>query len=145
MRRNGGVLLQAALNLDPDHGPHSHCFLPQTLILIGLLLRLLKQSGIHRWIFDEVAEIRQIDFRFLPKSKPFSYTKQLAPRLFEVPPEHCISAPYLLEEFRPELTEALLDRILDIDNLRVMRSPPTLILPLTVVRALGDAIRSCSR
>jgi len=53
------------------------------------------------------------------------YTTAIAPKLFEYPPEHVLAANYLMSDFQPDFIADLLDRILDIDQMRVMLCAPS--------------------
>lgn len=74
-------------------------------------LRLIEKKGMERWIFDENRKLAEIQFRFREKPSPLSYVRGLAAALHVYPARDVLVAPYLYEDFDPELISRFLARL----------------------------------
>ncbi|CAG2173523.1 unnamed protein product, partial [Oppiella nova] len=81
-------------------------------------LVVLGKEGPKQWIFDELKQIREIRFRFKEKERPMGYVIDLSHDLHDFPFDECLSAGYLLDEFRPDLITDLLNHLTP-DRMRV--------------------------
>ena len=74
-------------------------------------IRLIEKKGLKRWIFEENQKLAKIQFRFREKPSPLSYVRGLAGALHVYPARDVLIAPYLYEDFDPELISRFLSRL----------------------------------
>lgn len=76
--------------------------------IIFQYINMLKKTGCQQWIFEEYCQISQMLFRFKDKENPLSLVSGLVHAMQVYPIEEVLSAPYLVNQWRPELVEELL-------------------------------------
>ncbi|XP_008428221.1 insulin-degrading enzyme isoform X2 [Poecilia reticulata] len=81
-------------------------------------IQKLRTKGPQEWVFDECKDLSKVAFRFKDKERPRGYTSKVAGLLHYYPLEEVLAAEYLLEDFRPDLIEMVLDK-LQPENVRV--------------------------
>ncbi|MGK0289919.1 MAG: insulysin [bacterium] len=74
-------------------------------------LKLIKEKGVQKWIFNEIQQMGAINFRFKAKENPFSYVRQLSSNLQNYPAEDIIQAGWMLEKFDEKLIHSILDQL----------------------------------
>ncbi|KAI8378795.1 Metalloenzyme, LuxS/M16 peptidase-like protein [Choanephora cucurbitarum] len=80
---------------------------------------LIKESGIKKWIFDEIKSLAHIHFRFSEKYRPCEYTSFLSEQMQDsLPPQYVISGNSLLRKYDPLLIEEHM-ALLRPDNFRL--------------------------
>ncbi|KAM3142497.1 hypothetical protein pb186bvf_005399 [Paramecium bursaria] len=83
----------------------------QVLKLVFEYVEMLKQKGTQQWVFEETKAIKDLEFSFKEKSKPFDFVSTLASRLQLYPPELVLKAPYLMENFQPDLIQRIINQL----------------------------------
>ena len=81
-------------------------------------LRLIRESGIQRWIFDEEKLISDTAFRFKESSRKVYYVTHLASNLKRYPLEDIIRGDYIFKTYDPQLINSYLDYLRP-DNLLI--------------------------
>ncbi|RXN10476.1 insulin-degrading enzyme [Labeo rohita] len=81
-------------------------------------IQKLRTEGPQEWVFQECKDLNTVAFRFKDKERPRGYTSKVAGLLHYYPLEAVLAAEYLLEEFRPDLIEMVLDKLRP-ENVRV--------------------------
>uniref|UniRef100_A0A4X2LTN1 Insulin degrading enzyme n=1 Tax=Vombatus ursinus TaxID=29139 RepID=A0A4X2LTN1_VOMUR len=81
-------------------------------------IQKLRTEGPQEWVFQECKDLNAVAFRFKDKERPRGYTSKIAGILHYYPLEEVLAAEYLLEEFRPDLIEMVLDKLRP-ENVRV--------------------------
>uniref|UniRef100_A0A3B5LE54 Insulin-degrading enzyme n=1 Tax=Xiphophorus couchianus TaxID=32473 RepID=A0A3B5LE54_9TELE len=81
-------------------------------------IQKLRAEGPQEWVFDECKDLSKVAFRFKDKERPRGYTSKVAGLLHYYPLEEVLAAEYLLEDFRPDLIEMVLDKLRP-ENVRV--------------------------
>uniref|UniRef100_A0A493TB31 Insulin-degrading enzyme n=1 Tax=Anas platyrhynchos platyrhynchos TaxID=8840 RepID=A0A493TB31_ANAPP len=81
-------------------------------------IQKLRTEGPQEWVFQECKDLNAVAFRFKDKERPRGYTSKLGGMLHYYPIEEVLAAEYLLEEFRPDLIEMVLDKLRP-ENIRV--------------------------
>ncbi|XP_066457093.1 insulin-degrading enzyme isoform X2 [Eleutherodactylus coqui] len=81
-------------------------------------IQKLRTEGPQEWVFQECKDLNAVAFRFKDKERPRGYTSKLAGLQHYYPLEEVLAAEYLLEEFRPDLIEMVLDKLRP-ENVRV--------------------------
>ncbi|KAI8981618.1 Metalloenzyme, LuxS/M16 peptidase-like protein [Mycotypha africana] len=82
-------------------------------------IEMLKESGVQKWIFDEIKSLAEMGFRFSEKCPPSQYTSFLAQQMQEkFLPQWILSGSCLLRKYNPELIEQHMD-LLRPDNFRL--------------------------
>ncbi|XP_063697164.1 insulin-degrading enzyme [Culicoides brevitarsis] len=79
--------------------------------IIFQYINMLKKEGSQKWIFDEYCQISQMLFRFKDKENPLALVSGLVHAMQVYPLEEVLSAPYLVNQWRPELVEDLLSNM----------------------------------
>ncbi|XP_024660410.1 insulin-degrading enzyme isoform X2 [Maylandia zebra] len=74
-------------------------------------IQKLRTEGPQEWVFEECKDLNNVAFRFKDKERPRGYTSKIAGLLHYYPLEEVLAAEYLLEEFRPDLIEMVLDKL----------------------------------
>lgn len=88
--------------------------LEHTEEIVGLVfqyLRLIKQTGIERWRFDEQKRLYDIKFRFAQRQRPIEYVSAIAGNLQYYPPRDVLRVRYRLDLYEPKLIASFLDRL----------------------------------
>ncbi|XP_072247515.1 insulin-degrading enzyme isoform X2 [Leuresthes tenuis] len=81
-------------------------------------IQKLRTEGPQEWVFAECKDLSKVAFRFKDKERPRGYTSKVAGLLHYYPLEEVLAAEYLLEDFRPDLIEMVLDKLRP-ENVRV--------------------------
>ncbi|XP_071987110.1 insulin-degrading enzyme isoform X1 [Engystomops pustulosus] len=81
-------------------------------------IQKLRTEGPQEWVFQECKDLNAVGFRFKDKERPRGYTSKVSGLLHYYPLEEVLAAEYLLEEFRPDLIEMVLDKLRP-ENVRV--------------------------
>ncbi|XP_029496768.1 insulin-degrading enzyme-like isoform X2 [Oncorhynchus nerka] len=71
----------------------------------------LRTEGPQEWVFQECKDLNTVAFRFKDKERPRGYTSKVAGLLHYYPLEEILAAEYLLEDFRPDLIDMVLDKL----------------------------------
>ncbi|XP_075160301.1 insulin degrading metalloproteinase [Haematobia irritans] len=74
-------------------------------------LQMLRQLGPQKWIFDECVKINEMRFRFKEKEKPEKLVTNVVSCMQVYPLDQVLTAPYLNDEWKPELIQKLLDEL----------------------------------
>ena len=78
------------------------------LDLLFAYLNMLRREGPQRWVWDEMATAAAMKFRYLEEEDPSDYVTGIATNLQRYPPEHCLSADFLHDEWDSELVGSIL-------------------------------------
>ena len=73
---------------------------------MGLLfqfLSLLRAQGPQKWVFDELADIAQMRFKFAEEEDACEYALRLAADAPYYAPEHLLNGHYLYDQWDPKL------------------------------------------
>ncbi|MEM7098080.1 MAG: insulinase family protein [Pseudomonadota bacterium] len=97
-------MLSVQIELTPQGEEHQ----AEITDLLFQYIDLLKNTPPQQWLYDEQAVVAELGFRFQEKSNPMGFVYSMAPRLDEFPPEDLLVAPYLMEEFDPDLIQEYL-------------------------------------
>uniref|UniRef100_A0A4W5RA02 Insulin-degrading enzyme n=2 Tax=Hucho hucho TaxID=62062 RepID=A0A4W5RA02_9TELE len=74
-------------------------------------IQKLRMKGPQEWVFQECKDLNTVAFRFKDKERPRGYTSKVSGLLHYYPLEEILAAEYLLEDFRPDLIEMVLDKL----------------------------------
>ncbi|XP_061645273.1 insulin-degrading enzyme isoform X3 [Phyllopteryx taeniolatus] len=74
-------------------------------------IQKLRTEGPQEWVFQECKDLNKVAFRFKDKERPRGYTSKVSGLLHYYPLEEVLAAEYLLEDFRPDLIEMVLDKL----------------------------------
>uniref|UniRef100_A0A2P2LZX2 Insulin-degrading enzyme isoform X1 n=1 Tax=Rhizophora mucronata TaxID=61149 RepID=A0A2P2LZX2_RHIMU len=81
-------------------------------------LKLLRQVSPQQWIFKELQDIGNMDFRFAEEQPQDDYAAQLAENLLVYPAEHVIYADYLYEVWDEDMIKLILG-FFTLENMRI--------------------------
>ncbi|PPS07924.1 hypothetical protein GOBAR_AA12719 [Gossypium barbadense] len=87
------------------------CGLGKIFDIIGYVyqyLKLLRQLSPQEWIFKELQDIGNMDFRFAEEKPQDDYAAGLAEKLLVYPPEHVIYGDYVFEFWDEEMIRKIL-------------------------------------
>ncbi|KRK02280.1 insulin-degrading enzyme isoform X2 [Drosophila yakuba] len=85
-------------------------------------LEMLRKEGPKKWIFDECVKLNEMRFRFKEKEQPESLVTHAVSSMQIFPLEEVLIAPYLSNEWRPDLIKGLLDELVPSKSRIVMVS-----------------------
>ncbi|KAL7152177.1 hypothetical protein ABFS83_04G079600 [Erythranthe nasuta] len=80
--------------------------------IIGFIyqyLKLLRQNSPQEWIFKELQDIGNMEFRFAEEQPQDDYAAELAEKLLVYPPKHVIYGDYAYEVWDEEMIKHVLD------------------------------------
>ncbi|MBS4154707.1 insulinase family protein [Cobetia sp. MC34] len=137
------ALLSVDISLTPEGAQH------QAEIRAALFdyLALIRAEGINDWRYTEQAQLGEQSFRFQQRSSPVNLASNLAMMMTRYPIEDVLAAPYLMQDFDPDLIEDTLARLTP-DNLLEVYSGPQVggdqqgewfKAPYTLTRLTADA------
>ncbi|KAJ9181087.1 hypothetical protein P3X46_009254 [Hevea brasiliensis] len=89
--------------------------------IVGLLfkyIRLLQQSGVSKWIFDELAAVCETIFHYQDKTPPIDYVVKIASNMKLYPPKDWLVGLSLPSNFCPSTIQLVLDQ-LSPNNVRI--------------------------
>ncbi|KDP26059.1 hypothetical protein JCGZ_21092 [Jatropha curcas] len=89
--------------------------------IVGLLVKyiqLLQQSGICKWIFDEIARISETKFHYQDKYAPIYYAMRIASNMKLYPPKDWLVQSSIPSKFNPSTIQSVLDQ-LSPNNVRI--------------------------
>jgi protease-3 len=72
-------------------------------------LDLLREKGIDKRYFDEMAHVLALDYRYPSITRDMDYIEWLVDTMLRVPVEHTLDAPYLADRYDPDAIKARLD------------------------------------
>ncbi|XP_037720815.1 insulin-degrading enzyme isoform X2 [Drosophila subpulchrella] len=85
-------------------------------------LGMLREEGPKKWIFDECVKLNEMRFRFKEKEQPETLVTHAVSSMQIFPLEEVLIAPYLSNEWRPDLIKSLLDELVPSKSRIVMVS-----------------------
>ncbi|XP_026833292.1 insulin-degrading enzyme isoform X2 [Drosophila erecta] len=85
-------------------------------------LEMLRKEGPKKWIFDECVKLNEMRFRFKEKEQPETLVTHAVSSMQIFPLEEVLIAPYLSNEWRPDLIQGLLDELVPSKSRIVMVS-----------------------
>ncbi|KAL5708137.1 insulysin [Ranunculus cassubicifolius] len=89
--------------------------------VVGLLFKyilLLRNSGVQKWVFDELSAIAETVFHFKDKIRAIDYVCNIASNMQIYPPKDWLVASSLPSEYSPELIQTILDELTP-NNVRI--------------------------
>ncbi|KAI6696774.1 hypothetical protein NL676_016893 [Syzygium grande] len=110
------ILGWATMVIDLTDAGHEH-----VQDIIGLLFKyvsLLQQSGVCKWIFDELSALCETKFHYQDKISPIDYVVNVASNMEIYSPEDWIVGSSLPCKFNPGTIQMVLDK-LSADNVRI--------------------------
>ncbi len=81
-------------------------------------LQIVKEKGNQKWIFDEIKNQLDIDFKFLEKTEPVDFVTNLSPKMLYYPYEDIIKLKYYFEKYDDLHIKEEIEK-LEISNLRI--------------------------
>ncbi|XP_036670582.3 insulin-degrading enzyme isoform X1 [Drosophila suzukii] len=85
-------------------------------------LGMLREEGPKKWIFDECVKLNEMRFRFKEKEQPENLVTHAVSSMQIFPLEEVLIAPYLSNEWRPDLIKSLLNELVPSKSRIVMVS-----------------------
>ncbi len=86
-------------------------------------LNTLRDRGIQRQYFDEIAHVLEQDFRYPIITRNMDYIEWLVDSMLKVPVQHVLDAPYLADRYDPKAIAARLDGMKP-ENARIWFNSP---------------------
>lgn len=77
--------------------------------IIFQYIRLLQNSDIQEWLFQEQSQMSTLQFRYQEPQDASSTVTSLARNLQYYPAQDVLRGPYIIEQYKPEITRQLLD------------------------------------
>lgn len=101
---NSGVLAISATLTDKGLAHRD-----QVVAAIFSYLKLLREQGVDKRYFDELAHVLDLDFRYPSITRDMSYVEWLADTMIRVPVEHTLDAVNIADQYDPEALKNRLD------------------------------------
>uniref|UniRef100_A0A1J3JW63 Zinc-metallopeptidase, peroxisomal n=2 Tax=Noccaea caerulescens TaxID=107243 RepID=A0A1J3JW63_NOCCA len=82
--------------------------------ILGLLFRhikLLQESGVSKWIFEELSSISETKFHYQAKTHPISYATDISSKMKIYPTKHWLIGSSLPSKFNPDIVQKVLDEL----------------------------------
>jgi secreted Zn-dependent insulinase-like peptidase len=79
--------------------------------LLFAYIDMLREAPIEEWRYEEQARMSELAFRFQEQSSPTGFAYRVGPLLSHFPPQDVLVAPYLMEQFDPELIQKYLSHL----------------------------------
>ncbi|OVA19405.1 Peptidase M16 [Macleaya cordata] len=89
--------------------------------IVGLLFKyiaLLQQSGVNKWIFDELSALCETAFHYQDKVPPINYVVRVASNMQMYSPKDWLVASSLPSKFSPGIIQMILDELTP-ENVRI--------------------------
>lgn len=83
-------------------------------------LRLLRKTGLPRYVFDEVKQMSEIDYRFAEKPEGTSLVNVFSTLLMYYPMRTLEIDPYIITEFKPRIFDSLLYSLIPENMLAIL-------------------------
>ena len=83
----------------------------EVLDLLFQYIRLVREAGALKWVWQESADLAAMHFRFQEKRDPSGYVVRLASNLQLYPPQYVISAGYTYAKFDAQLIKWILEQL----------------------------------
>ena len=93
-------------------------FYRDVILRILKYIKVIQSKGINKRYYEEIKQIRQINFNYMNKSTLSSATKTYSSNLMDYAPEDVIAGNILFGEFNEDLIKKYLD-MLTLDNLNI--------------------------
>ncbi|QUT16385.1 pitrilysin [Rahnella inusitata] len=74
-------------------------------------LHEVREQGIKKPYFDEIAHVMALDFRYPALTRDMDYVEWLVDTMLRVPVEHVLDSPYLTDQYDPKAIESRLDEM----------------------------------
>lgn len=101
---NSGVLAISATLTDKGLAHRD-----EVVAAIFSYLKLLREQGVDKRYFDELAHVLDLDFRYPSITRDMSYVEWLADTMIRVPVEHTLDAVNIADQYDPQALKARLD------------------------------------
>lgn len=105
--QNGFGFFEIVVNLTQEGLEH----VDDIVNIIFQYLKMLRQEGPKKWIFDECVKLNEMRFRFKEKEQPETLVTHTVSSMQIFPLDEVLTAPYLSNEWRPELVLKLLSEL----------------------------------
>jgi insulysin len=90
----------------------------EIIVVIFQFIKMIRESGVQKWVFDEVSKIAKTAFQFKEKMSPSSYTSHVANSMHNSPIHEVLSRRYLISEYDASIIQKLMD-LLTPENFRL--------------------------
>ncbi|PHM62094.1 pitrilysin [Xenorhabdus ishibashii] len=96
----------------------------QVIAAIFSYINLLKQQGINKSYFDEMAKVLNLSFQYASIVRNMNYIEGLSDAMLVLPISHVLDADYVADEFNPKAIASRLDELTP-ENARIWFISPT--------------------
>ncbi|PIC23637.1 hypothetical protein B9Z55_017267 [Caenorhabditis nigoni] len=104
---SGFAFFTVSMDLSNDGLDH----VDEIIELMFNYIGMLRAKRPKEWIYEELAELKAITFRFKDKESPMSLAIDVASKLQCIPFEDILSSNYLLTKYDPDRIKELLDKL----------------------------------
>ncbi|CAA0081617.1 Protease 3 [BD1-7 clade bacterium] len=88
------------------------------VVAVFQAIHRLQKDGIPKWVFDELAEISELNFDYQEEGNPLHYVVGLSNAMQYFPAKDVLQAEYVMDDYQPKLIEQALDH-LAVDNVLI--------------------------
>ncbi len=86
-------------------------------------IQLLQSQGPQQWVFDEMKQLANMQFTFLPGQNPSNLVQGLSMNMHEYSPEDTLQGPFLWQDFDPTLIQGFLNKLTPNNLIRTLVAP----------------------
>ena len=86
-------------------------------------IRLIKDSGVQEWVFEEAKQLSHLQFTFAPGQQPANLVQGLSMNMHEYKTQDILQGPYLWEEFDASRIQGLPDKLTPENSIRTLVAP----------------------
>ena len=83
----------------------------RVLELLFNYVDMLRKEGAQEWLYEENAQLAELQFRFLQHGEPMGYVTMLASALHYYAPPDVLRGPYVLDRFDREMIDGLVAQL----------------------------------
>ena len=110
----GGSAFSMSMELTSEGLQHQQ----EIVVAVFQTIKRLEEQGIPKWVFDELADISQLNFDYQEETSPLHYVLGLSNAMQYYPAKDVIRAEYLMDSYRPDLINQALG-YLNVENVLI--------------------------
>lgn len=110
---NGGTAFSVVVRLTPQGLEHQE----EVTAAIFQAIARMRAEGLPQRIFDEVAKVEGLEFRFREPQSPEGLVVELSSALHEYPPEYVLYGNFVLDQYREPLLQETLSHLVPANSL----------------------------
>lgn len=84
----------------------------EVIRLVFEYLEMMRKQGPQEWFYEEMKLLEDIEFKYLPLSRPYSYVHNVASLMsYNYPPEEILHGPYIFDDFDKDTLSSYVNQL----------------------------------